>query len=108
MRKKFDAASKQLMDAHPVDWGRYLAWRVGPDGEVYLDFKYGVVRVWEEPLQALLDAGLGLLPLALLTNEARADLPAAFRQVEERLKQAGPPAEQARDLRGVSFVLLGL
>jgi hypothetical protein len=82
--------------------------RVGPDGEVYLDFTYAVIRVWEEPLEALLNAGLGLLPLALLTDEARADLPAAFQQVEERLKQANLPAEKLADLRAISFVLLGL
>jgi len=82
--------------------------RTGPDGRVYLDFTYGVIRVWEEPLEALLNAGLGLLPLALLTNEARADLPAAFQQVEERLKEANLPAERVNDLRAISFVLLGL
>jgi hypothetical protein len=82
--------------------------RVGPDGRVYLDFTYGVIRVWEEPLEALLNAGLGLLPLALLTDEARADLPAAFQQVEERLKQANLPTQQVGDLRAISFVLLGL
>jgi hypothetical protein len=82
--------------------------RVGPDGSVYLDFRYDVIRLWEESFRALLDAGLGLLPLALLTNDARADLPAAFQQAEERLQRANLPAEGAARLRTISFVLMGL
>lgn len=55
---------------------------IGANGAPYLTFRYTVVRVWQEPLAALLAAGPGVAPLALLTNEAAADLPAAFGQFE--------------------------
>lgn len=55
-------------------------------GRPYLTFRYTVVRLWQEPMEPLLTAGVGLAPLALLTNEAAADLPAAFVRFERRLR----------------------
>lgn len=57
----------------------------GAGGAVYLEFRYTVVRVWEESLGGLLAAGVGLAPLAVLTNEAAADLPAAFVRLTDHL-----------------------
>ena len=79
-----------------------------PSRQMYLEFSYGVVRLWEESLDTLLGAGPGLLPLALLTNEAGVDLQAAFQRVEERLAQASLAAKRVSDLRSASYVLLGL
>ena len=51
--------------------------RLGADGQAYHEFRYRVVRLWEEPITPLLAGGPGTAPLALLTNEATTDLPGA-------------------------------
>ncbi|MCI0701904.1 MAG: hypothetical protein L0241_12555 [Planctomycetia bacterium] len=51
---------------------------IGANGQPYLTFCYTVVRIWQETVDALVAAGPGVAPLALLTNEAANDLPAAF------------------------------
>jgi hypothetical protein len=79
----------------------------GADGAVYLTFRYRVVRVWELPLAELLSS-LGTAPLALLTNEASADLPTAFARFRERLKADAVPSNVERSLIGSTFVLCGL
>lgn len=77
-------------------------------GRPYLTFRYTVVRVWQESVASLLSLGPGLAPLALLTNEAAADLPAAFLQFDQRLR-APDVSDTLRDkLIGASFVLNGL
>lgn len=80
----------------------------GADGRVYLSFRYTVVRVWQESVAGLLAAGPGLAPLALLTNEAAADLPGAFGRVREWLREPAVPGNVAEDLLGSMFVLCGL
>lgn len=64
----------------------------GADGRPYLGFGYTVVRVWQESVADLLSAGVGIAPLALLTNEADANLDAAFDRFARRLKTAAVPA----------------
>ncbi len=81
---------------------------LGADGAAYLTFRYAVVRVWQEPLAALLAAGPGVAPLALLTNEAAADLPAAFARFREQLRADRVPDNVERGLLGSMFVLCGL
>lgn len=80
----------------------------GADGTPYLTFRYHVIRVWEERFDSFLSAGLGLTPLAVLTDEAAADLPAAFGRFVGRLQQPDVPADLARDLLGSSYTLFGL
>jgi hypothetical protein len=41
-----------------------------PGEEPYVRFGYSIVRVWQQPLERLLSAGPGLLPLSLLCDEA--------------------------------------
>jgi hypothetical protein len=77
-------------------------------GQPYLSFRYTVVRVWQESVAGLLGAGPGLAPLAMLTNEAAADLPAAFVRLEDRLRADGLPDNVKRGLLGSTFVLCGL
>ncbi|MFO0823724.1 MAG: hypothetical protein U0792_11505 [Gemmataceae bacterium] len=55
----------------------------GAIGKSYLTFEYAVVRVWQESLETLLSAGPGIAPLAMLTNEAAADLPDAAGRIHE-------------------------
>ena len=80
----------------------------GVSGEPYLTFRYTVVRVWQESIDDLLKAGLGLAPLALLTNEAAADLPAAFERFRDRLRADAVTGKLEKVLIGSTFVLCGL
>ena len=82
--------------------------RLGADGRAYHWFRYSVVRVWQESVETLLAAGPGLTPLALLTNEADADLPAAFGRFREQLRSDAVPDNLERMLLGSMFVLCGL
>ena len=81
--------------------------RVGADGRPYLEFRYGVIRLWHEPMKSFLEGGPGMMPLALLTNDARADLQSAVDRFEDRLKQT-VSTDQANMLRSSAYVLLGL
>jgi predicted transposase YdaD len=81
--------------------------RAFPGEQPYRTFRYHVVRVWQEPLQKLLEGGLGLLPLAPLTDAAAPKLPDVIHRMEERLdKEAG--AEEAGNLWTATDILLGL
>jgi hypothetical protein len=82
--------------------------RVGPDGTAYLEFRYRVIRLWEEPLAPLLAGGHGLLPLAVLTDEAGKDLAGTVRRCEEQLAKTSAQPDEVRELRLASFILLGL
>ncbi len=79
-----------------------------PDEDAaYVTFRYRVVRLWELPLERLLTGRLGMLPLAPLTDEAAAVLPAVIGRIDERLRQEASP-EEADKLRAATFVLMGL
>ena len=80
----------------------------GVGGEPYLTFRYTVIRVWQERAADLLAAGVGLAPLALLTNEAAADLPAAFDRFRRRLQAEALPVTIQKGIYGSLFVLCGL
>lgn len=64
-----------------------------PDGRLYHEFHYRIVRVWEKPVEAILSGGLGTLPLAPLVDEARDDLPKVIRRMESRLAGEAPVEE---------------
>jgi hypothetical protein len=78
------------------------------NGKPYLSFRYTVVRLWQESVESLLSAGPGIAPLALLTDEAEEDLPAAFIRFRDRLRTDGVPDNVERGLLGSAFVLCGL
>lgn len=80
---------------------------VGPGGLIH-QFHYSVIRVWEEPLAGFLGPAVGLAPLALLTNEAAADLPAAFGRLEQRLRAPDLSGKLTEELFLNTFVLGGL
>jgi hypothetical protein len=69
--------------------GEYVV--AGPAAGPVVRFRYTVVRVWQESVTDLLAAGPGVAPLALLTNEAAADLPAAFARFRDSLRAASVP-----------------
>lgn len=86
--------------------GRYV--RSGVGGNAITDFRYHIERVWERPADYWLKAGLGLLPLSLLTDEATADLEPAVGRFRDALF-AGTPDEGVRQrVIGASYFLSGL
>jgi hypothetical protein len=86
--------------------GEYVV--AGPGGQTFVHFRYTVIRVWQESVADLLAAGPGVAPLAILTDEAYADVPSAFGRFRESLRAAGVPDNIERGLIGSTFVLCGL
>ena len=63
-------------------------------GEVpYLTFRYQVVRVWQIPAETFLNGGLGILPLAPISQVAEAELPAVISRMERRFRSETAPEE---------------
>jgi hypothetical protein len=60
----------------------------GVHGEVIHEFRYTVIRVWQESADTFLSGGPAFAPLALLTDEAAADMPGVFGRFAGRLQQA--------------------
>jgi len=77
------------------------------DGEVTLEFRYHVVRVWEKPAEAVLAGPLGTLPLAPLADVAAEALPGVVRRMQDRIEREATP-DAATDLWAETFVLMGL
>jgi hypothetical protein len=73
-----------------------------PDGTVYLEFGYRMMRVWQASVETVLSGGLGVLPLAPLSAVSREQLPGVIRRMEQRIRQEAAPDEAGilRDWRG--------
>src|SRR5206468_2704144 len=78
-----------------------------PGEEPYLTFRYQVIRVWEQPPEAFLEGGLGLVPLAPVTKVTEAELPRVVQRMDERISHEAPP-EEAGLLWAAAGVLMGL
>ena len=78
-----------------------------PSGQVYLDFRYAVVRVWQRPVDEVLGGGLATLPLAPLADGADGALPTIVRRIGERLAQETTP-DTAALLWTSTYLLMGL
>jgi predicted transposase YdaD len=81
--------------------------RLRPDGSCYLDFRYTVVRVWQQPFDAFLSGELGLLPLASLAEGAGEVLPYIIDRIKARVTEEAAPAV-GRELLATSRILMGL
>lgn len=94
----------------PVADGKELTgqvqWRL-PHGRPYLAFDYELIRLWELPPEAILEGGLGTLPLAPLANVDRPKLPELIGQMKQRL-HCDAPSPVADSLWTATFILLGL
>ncbi|MDY3562501.1 hypothetical protein R5W23_003967 [Gemmata sp. JC673] len=82
--------------------------RTGVNGGVIAQFRYRVERVWERDVAYWLRGGIGLAPLALLTDEAGANLESAFDRFNRYLLNSGADATTTTSVLGSSFVLCGL
>lgn len=73
----------------------------------YLMFRYGVVRVWQLPVETFLRGGLALVPLAPLGDVTEADLPGLIQRMDGRIRQEAAPG-LAGMLWTAADVLMGL
>jgi hypothetical protein len=73
----------------------------------YSYLRYGVLRVWQAPVDPFLSGGLGLLPLAPISNIERAEVPDVLRRLHERLRQVGEQ-DQVDDILTSTAMLLQL
>ncbi len=78
-----------------------------PDGEIYDWFRYDVLKVWEQPVERVLAAGLAVLPLAPVAKVAREKVPEILVAISDRLKRETNP-EQAATLWNATRMLMGL
>ena len=69
--------------------------------------RYRILRVWQVPAAQWLAGGLGLVPLALLGDVRKEDLPTVVAQVKDRLEREAPP-RQAAELWSAAYFLMGL
>lgn len=77
-------------------------------GSVIAEFRYRLERVWEHPMDDWFRAGIGLSPLALLTDEADADLETALGRFRQCLLDHNVDAATTKCVIGSSYVLCGL
>jgi predicted transposase YdaD len=80
-------------------------------GRGSVEFQYDLVRVWQRPMEAYLQGGVGTLPLAVLGRppegqSREAAMPAVIRRIVERLGRERP-AESSKLLLA-AYVLTGL
>jgi predicted transposase YdaD len=78
-----------------------------PDGLVYREFRYNVVRTWERPADEILTGGLATLPLAPLASVKENELPAVIRAMQQRLDREATKS-QAETLWTATYLLMGL
>jgi hypothetical protein len=78
-----------------------------PGEAAYCWFRYDIMKVWEQPLEALLAAGLPVLPLAPIARVLPEAVPDVLVAITERLNQEATPEERAT-LWASSKVLMGL
>lgn len=77
-------------------------------GEIYHDFRYTVIRVWELPAEVFLQSGIGTLPLALLTDDAEAKLSSLVSRIEARLQSEKADQQTTSTIWTAIYLLLGL
>jgi hypothetical protein len=80
----------------------------GLPGELdHLSFRYSVVRLWEQPVEPLLEGPLGTLPLAPISDVDPKRLPDILRRLGERLEAEAKPESSAR-LLAATKILMGI
>jgi len=78
-----------------------------PDGDWFRRFRYRVVRIWDVPVESVLTGGIGLLPLAPISDVEPDRLPEVIRRMDERLAAETSPPERTQ-LWLSTLLLMGL
>ncbi|HEX6985712.1 MAG TPA: hypothetical protein VF170_10055, partial [Planctomycetaceae bacterium] len=81
--------------------------RAAPAAQPYLEFRYETLRLWQVPVESVIAAGIGTLPLAPLAAGAAPQLNEVIDRMDRRVRSAVESAE-ASDLWAATYVLLGL
>lgn len=79
-----------------------------PNGTVYDDFKYQVIRVWKEPLATFLTGSIATLPLAPLADVPVEQIDSVVLVMEQRLKEAGTDPVSANEMWAATYILMGM
>jgi predicted transposase YdaD len=79
----------------------------GPGGDLTVTFNFGVMRIWEQPVETLLSGPLSTLPLAPVSALEPARLPSIIRQMDERVRRELAPGA-AGELWAATLLLMGL
>jgi predicted transposase YdaD len=74
----------------------------------YRTFRFQVARVWQLPVESLLHAGLGLLPLAPLSDDAAGHLPEVVAQINQRIEAEATDRQTKGTLWTATDILMGL
>jgi predicted transposase YdaD len=77
------------------------------DADAKLEFRYRVVRLWQQSVDGVMAGGLGTLPLAPIAAVKKADLPRVVEEMRERFEREAAPAEIA-DAWAATLILMGL
>lgn len=72
-----------------------------------LEFRYRFIRVWQLPIDELLNGPIGTLPLAPIANILPEQLPSVMAKISQRLKQV-PAVQRPSDVWAATRILLGL
>jgi predicted transposase YdaD len=78
-----------------------------PDGFLYHQFRYNVVRVWELAVEDILSGDLATLPLAPISRVPTGELPRIIQLMDERIEREAKPDEKSA-LWTTTFLLMGL
>ncbi len=76
-------------------------------GDVYDSFRYNIVRIWERPVNEILNAGLPILPLATVADVEPEEVPRVLLSISDRIAREADP-KQAATLWNATRVLMGL
>lgn len=79
----------------------------GRSGNLTVSFRFRVVRLWEQPVEELLNGGLSVLPLAPLASVEPADVPRIMQRINERFDREADPS-RVGELRAATQFMLGL
>lgn len=99
-----------LLHPRAVSAGLTGGVRDGSDPDCRLEFSYRQLRVWEQPPELFLGAGLGTLPLAVATAASaasEASLAGVLARIAGRLRDEAPE-RRSRELWAATYVLSGL
>ena len=77
-----------------------------PDGRPTNRYNYQIIRLWKEPVDSFLNAGVELVPLAPLADVPEQQLPELVQKMADRIN-ALPPGRAAK-LWTASYLLMGL
>lgn len=77
-----------------------------PDGSRVVEFDYAVVRVWQRPVEPILEGALGLLPIVFLADVPHGAVGVVFDRLHARLSDV--PFAVAEKILAAALVLAGL